>query len=213
MRTLRAIMDEGNPNKMADAARSLPMGRALSLVPRTYRGAVAGHILTLPESAKARVLLAAYSVAGTLTGELTPLQRGTAVATTEAAPNASGNILFAAADAVTEAEVVYLAYEGEEVEDLLVVSGDVGTLLNGRAAAVLLEVTSLAGTLTGALTPTTRGATPTTGLAAIQDDPHAIEFAAADAVTSATVRYIAQPGEGDSADTVGEELDAEDKAF
>jgi len=213
MRSTRQILNEGSLNKLADAAKLVNLGDALALVPRTVRAAVTTNVLTLPESAKCAVLLSVYVTAGTVTGRFTPLVAEATPATTEAAPTAGGNVAFKSTDAVTEAEVSYLAYEGAIHEDTCVVASDVATLLGGRAAAVILEVESLAGTVAGNFTVAARGTTPATTEAAIQDDPTGVEFAAADVVTSARIRYVAQPGVGSEADAVGVRLDVEDKQF
>lgn len=212
-RAIRDILNEASPGKVADAMRELPMGEALALVPRTFRGTVVSNVLVLPEDSKAIAVLAAYAIAGSVTGRLTPVRIEATVATTQCAPNAGGDVAFFGTDAVTEAEVVYLAFEGTVFEDLIPVASNQGTLLGSRSAQVILEVEALAGTATGVFTPVARGTTPVTTQAAINDDPTLIDFAAADAVTSARVKYIAQPGQGDAAGPVGTELDAEDKAY
>ena len=108
-----------------------------------------------------------------------------------------GNIVFAAADAVTTAEVTYVPVEGDIIEDAIVtVATNVGTLLSSRAAVVLLEIEALAGTSVGAKTPVARGTTPSAGQAAINDAGTGVVFAAADAVTSARIKYVATPGVG-----------------
>ena len=66
-RTDRVILNEGNPNKVGDALRVLPMGEAVALVPRTYRGATVNDILVLPESAKCAAVLSAFAE-GTVPG-------------------------------------------------------------------------------------------------------------------------------------------------
>jgi hypothetical protein len=213
MRSIREILNEGNPNKLGDAAHALPLGEALALVPRTVRGVVAANVLVLPEEAKCAALLAVYATQGAVTGQFSPVPAGATPLTTEAAPDANGNVLFLGADAVTEAEVQYLAFEGGIVEDLVAVAANVGTLLGGRGAAVLLEVEALAGGAPGPKTIADRGTTPAAGNAAIQDVPTGIEFAGADAITQARVRYIAQPGLGDSPDPVSASLDDDDQSF
>ena len=68
-------------------------------------------------------------------------------------------------------------------------------LLGGRAASVLLDVEALVGAVTGAKTPATRGGAAATTLCAITELGTGVLFnAATDAVTSARIRYIAQPG-------------------
>lgn len=218
MRSLRTILNEGNPNKLADANQQLQMGEAMALVPRTFRGAVpASDILVLPEAAKCAAVLSAFGQ-GTVPGYKTGLASGLAPATLQCAPNAAGDILFnAVTDEITFAEVSYLAYEGPIVEDLVVVStvDDIGLLLGGRAAAVLIEVEALVGTVTGLKVPANRaGAAATTRCAITELGTGVLFNAATDEVTSARIRYIAQPGVGDgSRVSVSANLDVEDKEY
>ena len=216
MRTLREILNEAQPGKLPDANRQLRMGEAMAVGARTVRGAVVGDVLVLPETAKAMAILGVYAVAGTVTGRFTAAAPDSTPATTQAAVDPAGNIEFAAADAVTIAEVVYIAHEGGIYEDLIDVDAggtEQGSLQGLRGAAMIISVEATAGTATGAKTVAGRGTTPGAGAAAIADDPTLIEFAAADAVTQARVRYIAQPGIGDAPQAVGLELDASDKAY
>lgn len=216
-RTLRTILNEGNPNKLADANRQLQMGEAMALVPRTFRGALVTNILVLPETAKCAAVLSAFATAATSEGQKVPDVAGVVPAAGEAAPNAAGDIAFNATDAVTEAEVVYLAFEGAIVEDFLVVDTgtDIATFLGGRAAAVLISAEALTGSVTGAKTPAPRGGAAATTLCALTDDGLGVLFnAATDAVLTARIRYIAQPGVGDGARvSVSANLDADDKDY
>jgi hypothetical protein len=199
MTTLRESLTKSNPNSLAADFQALDGGLAMLALARTYRGAVTGHKIVLPESGKAARILHCYGM-GTTSGFKTPLAVGsnTGPATTECSVNGQGDITFASADAITTAYVVYVPYQGYDVfEETVDVATHLGTLPGSRRAAVLLSSTSLVGTLTGALTPVNRGAAPTTGLANISvADDSKIQFAAADAVTRATVRYLAVPGVG-----------------
>ena len=216
-RSLRAILDEAQPGKLPDANRLLQMGEAMGLVPRTFRGAVVANVLVLPEAAKCAALIGGYGE-GTVPGYKLPLATGAAPATLQAAPNAAGDILFnAATDVITAAEVQYLAYEGPIVEDLMVVDTgtDIAAFLGGRAASVLLDVEALTGAVAGPKTPALRAtAAPATTLAALTEDGLGVLFnAATDAVLTCRVRYIAQPGVGDTRISVSQSLDAVDKDF
>jgi hypothetical protein len=199
MTTLRQALTNSNPNSLGPNFQTLDAGQAMLAIARTYRGAVTSNKIVLPEDGKAARILHCYGM-GTTSGFKTPLAVGsnTAPATTECSVNGQGDITFAAADAITTAYVVYVPYQGYQVyEDTVDVASNLGTLLGSRRAAVLLGATSLAGTLTGVFTPVNRGAAPTTGLANISvADDGKIQFAAADAVTRATVRYLAVPGYG-----------------
>jgi len=193
-RSLKDILNTGDQNKLGAVAKIGRVGDLLAMGARRVRGTVTSHVLTLPDYARAEQILSAFAIAGTLTGELTPIRRGT-VATTQAAINATGSVVFATADAVTEAEVVYIPTEGDIVEETIIVASDVGALLN-RKSHRLLEVTALEGTPLGAFTVVGRGATPTTTQAALSLGGDTVVFASADTVTKARVRYIASPGIG-----------------
>lgn len=215
-RSVRAVLNEGNPNKQGDAAQAVQMGEALALVPRTFRGATVNDILVLPEDAKCAAVLSAFGE-GTVPGYKGGVAPGVAPATLFCAPNAAGDILFnAATDEITDAEVSYLSYEGGIIDEILVVDTgtDIATFLSGRAAAVLISVEALTGAVTGAKTPANRSTAPATTLAAITEDGLGVLFnAATDAVLTCRVRYIAQPGVGGTPGPVGTVLDADTQNF
>lgn len=215
-RSDREILNEGNPNKVGDALHVLPMGEAIALVPRTFRGATVADILVLPEAAKCAALMAAFGV-GTVGGYKLPMRTGIAPATLQAAPNAGGDILFnAGTDIITDGEIQYLAYEGPIIEDFMVVDtgNDIATFLGGRAASVLLDIEALTGAVTGAKTPALRGGAAATLFAAITEDGLGVLFnAGTDAVLTCRVRYIAQPGVGATGRSVSTSLDADDQDF
>jgi hypothetical protein len=207
-RSLRTILNAANPNNVDSALQAGRVGSVLALSARGVRGAVVANVLVLPENARAAAILEVRAVAGTAVGLFTPLATGATPVTTEAAINAVGNIVFAAADAVTEAEVVYIAEEGDVTEDVIPVASNSGTLLANRRAKRVLEVTRLVGTDIGVATVVGRGATPADNQAAANAAGTAIVFNAADAVTSARVKYIAQPGYGNAPPPVVPALDA-----
>lgn len=212
-RSARTILNEANPNKYPAGGQAVRAGDQLGVLPRTQSGVMAvANTVVLPETAKAARVLDAYSRAGAVTGRFTPVVDPTPL-TAQAGINANGDIVFLPADAVTDSEVQYAPVEGPVIEDLIDVAANVGTLLQGRAASIILEVESLVGGATGVFTAVDRGTTPVAGEAAIQDVPTAIEFAAADAVTRARVRYIAQPGVGTTQRSLGDELDTADREF
>lgn len=195
-RTLKAIFNEANPNKIANASKELPLGEALKTSPKYYRGAVVSNVLVLPEDARAVQILRANSLAGTLTGNMAPQAPGATPTTGQSAVNATGNVAFASADAVTSAEVWYVPLEGDIVEEVVAVVSDVATLSQGRAAVLLLAYTSLAGTPLGAFTVVNRGATPSTTQAALSALGTTVVGASADTVTQARIRYVVAPGVG-----------------
>lgn len=196
-RTAREILNEGNINRLGSIMRDSEVGNLLNLTPKSVKLTVASNIGVLPNHAKCAAILRCFVTAGTATGYFTPTNLATPT-TTLVGVNPKGDILFAAADAVTAAELIYVSHEGEVVEEVISVASNSGTLLGGKEAMQLLEVTSTVGTLTGAFTPTTRGATPTTGLAALSVTGKAVVFAAADAVTQARVKYVRFLPEGAS---------------
>lgn len=198
MTTARQSLNKGSASSLAVAGQLIPFGEAFSILPRTTRGVVTSHKLTLPEDGKAALLLAAYGM-GTTSGWKTVLAFGSnaAPATTEVRVDGAGDILFAAADAITAALVRYIPVEGEVWEDVIDIAANVGTFLGSRRAQMILSATRLVGTATGVSTPVHRPATPTAGQVAISaTDDSQVAFPAADAVTRATVRYLAIPGVG-----------------
>lgn len=200
MTTVRTSLNKANPASIAMDLQRLGFGELLNLLPKLVKGTVTSNKLTLPENARALRLHMAYGV-GTSSGYKLPRAIGdvTTPSAGECTIDAQGNILFNAADAITSATVQYTAVEGEIFEETIDVASNVGTLLGSRRAIALLSATRVTGTNTGAATPVHRGATPTTGQAAISAaDDALIAFAAADAVTRATVRYVAIPGQGNT---------------
>lgn len=210
-RSLKTILNEANANKLPSAAQQANLGSMLGLVARTIRAAVSSHKIVLPDDAKAVAVVAAFSTAGVLTGALSPTFG--AVTTGLVGVNNTGDILFATADAVTSADVVYLAMEGQVFEDYVPVVANSAAPLADRNISRLLEAESLTGTLTGALTVIARGGTVATGQAAASLTGAAVSFFAANAVTTARIKYIAMPGVGTARAPLGESLDEDDKGY
>ena len=71
-RTIRTVLNEGNPNKVASAMQAMRFGEAMGLVPRTFRGTVTSNVLVLPPEAKAVVVLSCFVSAGTVNGAFSP---------------------------------------------------------------------------------------------------------------------------------------------
>lgn len=205
-RPLIDILNESNPQKVADADRIAQMGNALGLIPRRVRGTVTSHILTL--SVKAAVVLAAIATAGGATGNLTPIRTGAAPAAGQVTVSPTGDIQFAAADAVTSAEVVYLSAEsGGVFTETVDVAASVGTLLQSRRGSVLLSATIDVGISTGPVTVDFRGVAPAAGEASLNLLGTGVSFNAADVVTGrATITYIAQPDVGGAGTSLGTRL-------
>lgn len=195
-RTLRAVLDEANPNKLPAASQDLRLGSALRGMNAYAQGALTDNVLVLPEEAKAAQVLVAFARAGTFTGYLTAIAPGGTPATGQVAVTQTGDLAFAAIDAITDVEAFYAPLEGEVFEEELAVIGDAITLPQDRGALVLLSATGTAGTATGAKAVQDRGAAPAAGQTALDATGRTIAFAAADALTRATVRYVARPGSG-----------------
>lgn len=195
-RVLLAVLNEANPNKLATALQLLPAGRALNLVPKFVRAAVASDTLVLPNDGKAHAVLAATATIGGAVGHLTPVAPGAAPAAGQVNVTAKGDIAFAAADAVTEAEVTYVAIDGEVVTRTInVVAGTgIGDLNAGDVGITLLSATVDAGGATGAKTVLPRtGAAPAAGNARLDINGDRMRFAVADAVTKATITFVRVP--------------------
>lgn len=194
-RTSKTILNEGNINRLGSILRDAKLGNLLNLGAKFAKITVASNVGVLPVEAKAAAILRCYVTAGTTTGYMTPSNLATPT-TGLVGISATGDLLFAAADAVTACEVVYVSHEGEVVDDVITVASNSGTLNASREAFLLLSASSTAGTLTGALTVVARAATPTTGQVALGVTGKTITFAAADAVTQAVVRYVRFPESG-----------------
>lgn len=209
-RSIQTILNESNPNKAPDALHGVLVGTALAIVPRYVQATVTSHTLTLPNNAKCAAVIAAYSMAGTLTGRLTPV-KGSTVATTQVGISVTGNILFATADAVTSAEVIYMPQEGDTVtESIPVTSAGVGTPLASKAACILISANLTTGSSTGAKTVVSRGSSPSAGEACVSNTG-LISFNSTDAGASggyATVTYVARPSAGDATDSLVDRLAA-----
>jgi hypothetical protein len=205
-RSLRTILNESNPNKLPSATQAARLGSALALLPRCVKSAVTSHQIVLPDNAKAVAVLRAFSAAGTVTGNLVPVT--TAAPTTgQVGVGTDGDLVFAAADAVTQAEVVYVQVEGDVVEETVPVVSNVASLTAGRKGILLISATATAGTSLGAKGILARGTAATAGNAALNLLGTGVAFFGADAVTQATIKYIATPGEGSAKDAIGTNLD------
>lgn len=213
-RAVKIVLDESNPSKGWAASQVAKLGSALGIIPRFAQGATAADILVLPEGAKAAAILSVYARAGGATGYLAVAARDTTPAIGNAAINPDGDIEFAAADAITDAEVVYMPQEGEIFdEQVLVTAAGVGTLLQGRGAIQVLaaELLTAGGGTPGVKDVIARGtAAPGAGNASLSDDGLSVQFDAVEAGTGGTaqIRYIARPGTGNGVeDALGDRLD------
>lgn len=194
-RSLKDILNESNPSTVAQGMRAARVGTMLGGAPCTLSATVTSHILTLPSNQKAKAISAAFATAGTSAGAKTPVVGAPAAGEVRVSPN--GNIEFNSTDAITAAEVVYTPIEGEIYTETISVASHVGTFAGSRKAHLLISVTASTGTSGGAKTIVARGSTPTAGNACLNNAGQA-QFNSTDAITSATVTYVAVPGVGDT---------------
>lgn len=211
-RSLRAILNEANPNKLATGLQMAGIGAFLAAQPRWGRFAVVANKIVLPENAKCAVIHACYVTAGTVSGRFTPVWDSTP-ATTQVSADAAGDLVFLNTDAVTVAEVLYVPHEGEVYEDVVAVAANVGAPQAARAIAQLISVTVTKGTALGAKTLIDRAGAPAAGQAATNLAGSGVAFNAADAVTEARIKYVAVPGVGTARKTLGVRLDEEIHGF
>lgn len=187
-RSLKSVGNEGNPNKVGDFNQSVKIGSALALGSQTASGAVASHVMVLPDGAKAAYALNGYASVGSVTGVVTGVAG--APATTEVGVDVNGDLVFQATDAVTQAEVVYVTLEGDQVSASAVVASTTATLPGTSKARLILSATVDG----NARTPVARGtAVPGAGTCAISDDGASVEFNVADAGLTAVISYIELP--------------------
>lgn len=213
-RSLRAILNESNPNRLPNALQLARAGDFLARVPRTRRFAVSSNKIVLPENAKAEQILNCYVTAGTVSGRFSAVYDSTP-ATTQISTDAIGDLVFLSTDAVTEAEVTYLPFEGEIVEEIVPVVSNLASPSGSRRILVALYAEALVGTVTGVKILDDRAtAAPATLHAAQNKLGTGILFnAATDVVTSAKIRYVATPGFGVAKPALGVNLDAESQSF
>lgn len=208
-RSLRTILNECNPNRTSTALRDARVGELLAKVPRTRRFAVVSNKIVLPDNAKADVILNCYVTAGTVSGQFTPVYDSTP-ATTQVSTDAQGNIVFLNTDAVTEAEITYIPFEGDVIEETLPCVASLFTPSASRKMLCCLSAEAITGTVIGVKTVDDRAtAAPATGHAALNKLGTGVLFNnGTDAVLTAKVKYIATPGFGDRAAALGVNLDA-----
>lgn len=195
-RSILDVLNESNPNKLPSAAQIAKLGSALGLEAAFLDSAVSANAIVLPNAAKALVGIAAFASVAGATGAKTFVSGGAPVAG-EFSVSATGDIVFAAADAVTQAEVSYMPIEGEVITESVSVAASSAALPSGRKACLLLSATLDAGIAPGPKTVMARGAAPAAGEAAISASGLAVAFNAADVVAgSCTLTYIVTPGSG-----------------
>ena len=196
-RSLFNVFNESNPNKTADAGKLLGMGEAIKLIPAYFTGTVVANELQLPANAKAAAILSCFRLAGAATGYAAPVLPTDVLATDQCKISATGDIRFFGTDAVTSAEVVYVARDGEIYTETITAVASSATLPQGKRGTTLLSARVVTGLIPGAKGILQRGATATAGNAALSVDGLSIAFNAADVVAGTVeVSYIAAPGVG-----------------
>lgn len=210
-RVLKDAANEANPNKVPQVMRNR-MGDLMNSSLRYFRGTVTANRLVLPAGAKAAALLNGVIVAATGgTGPIDPQAEDVTLGAGEAAVAMNGDIAFFATDAVTEAEVWYLAYGAAPVSMSIVVDPATGLgAFNPHEAVRLISANATAGTVTGVAAVALRSDAQPTGSAIVNLnlDGANVEFLIADAVTAADVVFIPRPGFGPDADTVAGQMQA-----
>lgn len=196
MSTNRDGINDANPNVLSDRFRQYGLGDALRSLPVYLRGktpvALTGEQpgtlqgLALPNSAKALAILSAYARAGGVTGALTVVAGTPASGQVGIAP--SGDIVFLAADALTDVDVCYTPDSGSVLENFeSQVVANVFTIpatYTGRKVVGLLKVEVITGTATGLKQVLAPGAgAPAAGQARLDLAKTTVTFAVADAVT------------------------------
>jgi hypothetical protein len=193
-------------DQLADHMRQLALGFILrGQIPQVLRrrdpAASSYNLATLeaialPATAKAASIIRATSIAGTVTGELTPQVYGTTPATTQIAVAPNGDIVVLAADAITSLDITYLPERGDVYEVTLPVASNVLTIptaVSGSAQGVVLlaECEAMVGTSTGKKIVLVPGAgAPAAGQCRLNIAKTTVTFPAADAVTSARIKLV-----------------------
>lgn len=191
-RSLRAALNEANPNKLPNGCQQIRLGDRLAAGPVFASGAVASNTLVLPEDAKALYPVVGFIRAGTGTGILKPAETLGTPAAGEVGVSPSGDLIFAAGDAITAVEVHYVGADGEIYTDVeLGVVSNVATLPVNALMLVSAEVT--AGTAAGVKTVLARGASPAAGQAALNAAGTGVAFAGADGAQRVKLTFIAAP--------------------
>jgi len=130
--TIKQNLNRAQPNTYPSNGQVALMGDLVLGGRMSVAGDVASDVLELSQGARAVAVVAAYAMVGTATGQLTPVIAGATPAAGEVGLTADGNILFAAADAVTSAQVVYLAVDGKEFSDEVSIAAGAGSFQQQR---------------------------------------------------------------------------------
>lgn len=202
--TFQDSLNAGSPQSAHDAARIMRFGDVLRKhlkvdlrrqAPLTD-AAQLGTVWSFPvdNEAPAATILRAYCRVGTVTGEYTPVAYGATPTTGQIAVAPNGNIVVLAADAPTDIDVEYMPSDGDVkvFANLPVVPGTGVCALPPAAltpgVVYLWDANVIVGTLLGRKNILVAAAgAPATGKARLDVAKGVVQFAVADAVTSATI--------------------------
>ena len=198
-RPLTDALNESNPNKLPNGAHDVLLGSALGKNSVQFGVfTVAGDLAILSAGLKAEAGISVFVTAGGSTGYFTQAAQESTPGAGTYAVNANGDIEFAAADAVTDAEISWAPVEGDTITETIPVAASVGTFLQARSGRKILSASVVTGVTPGAaLTSIARGGIPAAGEVAIDDAGTTATFNAANVVAgTVSVTYLAAPGVG-----------------
>jgi len=217
--TGKIAFNRAHPNTLPDHFRDIELGSFLrGQVPQDLRRQTPSASLYqlgtlesigLAGDGKAASIVRATVVAGGVTGELTPVLYGVTPATGEIAVAPNGDIVVLAADAITSVDVLYLPDRGDSFEATLPVDPATGVCampanIVARGLILLTEAEVLVGGSTGKKIILVPGASPAAGRANLDVAKTQVQFAIADAVTSARVKVTVVTEKGLDAYLEGE---------
>jgi len=200
--TIKQSINRADLNTLADELRKLGFGDMLRALPTTLRrkatAASPDHPVTefaivLPADAKAESIVRAYAIAGAGTlGPLAIVADGAVPAAGECSVAPNGDLVFAAADAWTSVDVTYQPVKADQFTftgPVVPGTGEMALPVPATAAGVvaLQSANALVGTSTGVKAVAANGAAPAAGKANLSLAKSQVQFAVADAVSSATV--------------------------
>ena len=212
--TIKAELDKANPVNTPDLFRLSKVGSGLAVSARYFSDTIAvvtANILTLPATAKGMQIIWCYARAAGAPGEIAVAAAETTPGAGNCARNQIGDVEFAAADAVTEAEVIYIPVEGDLVtETIPVTAGGAGTFNGTKRGLLLMSATLNApGAAPGVKIVNDRATASAAGNCALTLLGTGVTFNAADctAACTADVTYYAAPGIGNQENGLGARLD------
>lgn len=207
---IKDSLNSAGPNTIADLLRRIKVGSVIEgHVPQhLYNvnpdalGNDAGNLATLdsivlPDGSRAANIIRAYARTGTAgTGQMTVEAFHATPGTGEIAVAPNGNIVLLAADVITNVDILYLPQRGDVLESTFPVVSNaltIPTALTTLGVIAVLDVNAVVATSTGRKIVLTPGGTAAAGQAALNVAKTQVTFAAADAVTRATVKFLLVP--------------------